>query len=656
MKDLFFIITISIFTLTNLTAQTDNYSKELQNFWDISKLSIYRNGDIEQLSSYDRTGGNDDGFSGKYSTIRKDKEGWVIVDLKGPGVINRIWTPTPEIDTLNFYFYSEKEPRISIPFKDLFSGKIKPFLAPLCGTDIGGYYCYLPIPYEKSLKIVYKGKVMRFHQIQFRSLNENEKMKSFTSDVLEKYKADFAKIERAWGKKMTPLVNYAGKLQSKVITISLKNGIEQNIFQDTKGGRIVGIELGAGSALIQAYRKIMFIANWDNEQKNALELPLHDFFGFAFGKTAMQSMLLGSNQTKLYSYLPMPYDNSANLKLKYDKSNSSDPDEILISGTIFYTEEKRDSNNEGKLYVQSRRVYNGASAVPHTIADIRGKGHFVGTILIAQGLEDGHTLFFECDDVATIDGKMKLHGTGSEDYFNGGYYAIMDKWDRGVSLPIHGSLACDQMTSRTGGFRFYLTDKLNFEKSFNLTIEHQPEDKLNVLTDYTSLGLFYADNPQLENTEIRIDDKVTKINHKDKLTPQGMLISLYWLVTAKYDEDAIVFELKQSDSWTTTVDAEAMPIVQINLQTLDEGKYKLYIEYGRTENSGPFSIWQRSKQISDWLPTDIEATPKNKSKTVYVGDIEITEELKTITLRKRIKDNASVRIYNFLFEKIPNTK
>ena len=46
-------------------------------------------------SSYDRTDGNDDGFSGKYSFVRKDPEGLVLADLKGPGVIYRVWTPTP---------------------------------------------------------------------------------------------------------------------------------------------------------------------------------------------------------------------------------------------------------------------------------------------------------------------------------------------------------------------------------------------------------------------------------------------------------------------------------------------------------------------------------------------------------------------------------
>lgn len=193
---------------------------------------------------------------------------------------------------------------------------------------------------------------------------------------------------------------------------------------------------------------------------------------------------------------------------------------------------------------------------------------------------------------------------------------------------------------------------MNFDKSFSLTIEHQPEDSVNVKTDYTSVGLFYGEMPQFENTELRIDDKVTKIPHLDKLTPQGMSISLYWLATANYDGEAIVFSLKKSDSWTTTVDMEAMPVVQVSLAGLDNGRYKLFIEYGKTENGSPFSIWQRSKQISDWIPTDIETTPANQGKTLYVGDINITEELNTITLRKKINNDATVRVYKFLFEKI----
>ncbi|HTF20284.1 MAG TPA: glycoside hydrolase family 172 protein [Chryseolinea sp.] len=633
---------------TDTWAQQDFYEQELLNLSDISKLSRYRVGEMDQLSSYDRTGGNDDGFSGKYSYVRKEADGLVLADLKGPGVINRIWTPTPTTDTIKFYFDGETRPRISIPFIELFTGNTFPFLAPLSGNQIGGYYCYLPIPYEKSLKVVYAGKDLRFHQTQYRTLRKEDQVKSYSAELVRSHQSQHDRVAAVWTKKRSPLEAYGNQLKTKKISLSLRSGVEESLLSLSSGGRVVGVELAAGS-LAQAYRKVMLTARWDNESKYALDLPLHDFFGFAFGKPAMQSILLGSNTEKLYSYLPMPFDQSAEINVKYEKGKTG-ADELLITGTIYYTEEKRSPANEGKLYVQSRRQYNIPSGTPHLISEIKGRGHYVGTILMSQGLEEGHTWFFEGDDRATIDGKLKLHGTGSEDYFNGGWYAVMDRWDRGLSLPIHGSLDYNQMSSRTGGYRFYLTDKLNFIESFQLTIEHQPDTKNNVKSDYTSVALFYSDRPQFEDTPILIDDKVEKVPHRDKLTAQGMVYSLYWLANAGYEDPSIVFSMKKSDKWFAQIDPEAVPMVQIYLNGLDIGRYKLYVEYGRREDSRPFSVWQRSTQVSDWIGSETEF-PAKGGKTEYAGEIEITDEVKTITLRKKAGDTA-VQIFSLQFEKV----
>ncbi len=94
--------------------------------------------EVWQVSSYDTTGGNDDGFSGKYSYIRKENGNLVIAEFDGPGMIHRIQTPTPTTDTIEFYFDQELKPRISLPFIDLFSGKAYPFLRPVVGNEVGG--------------------------------------------------------------------------------------------------------------------------------------------------------------------------------------------------------------------------------------------------------------------------------------------------------------------------------------------------------------------------------------------------------------------------------------------------------------------------------------------------------------------------------------
>src|SRR5690242_9738939 len=69
---------------------------ELRQLHDFSLLPQYRDDTkLYQISSYDTTGGNNDGFSGTYSFVRKEGNFHVLADLKGPGVVNRIATPTP---------------------------------------------------------------------------------------------------------------------------------------------------------------------------------------------------------------------------------------------------------------------------------------------------------------------------------------------------------------------------------------------------------------------------------------------------------------------------------------------------------------------------------------------------------------------------------
>ena len=46
---------------------------------------------MASFSSYDRTGGNNDGFSGAYSKLREEDGNSVIAEMNGPGCIYRLW-------------------------------------------------------------------------------------------------------------------------------------------------------------------------------------------------------------------------------------------------------------------------------------------------------------------------------------------------------------------------------------------------------------------------------------------------------------------------------------------------------------------------------------------------------------------------------------
>ena len=62
------------------------WTDELELLKRVDKLPEYRTGSyVEQFSSYDRTGGNDDGFAGTYSFLRKEGDKLVIAEMEGPG-------------------------------------------------------------------------------------------------------------------------------------------------------------------------------------------------------------------------------------------------------------------------------------------------------------------------------------------------------------------------------------------------------------------------------------------------------------------------------------------------------------------------------------------------------------------------------------------
>src|SRR5215472_9095188 len=162
---------------------------------------------VGMVSSYDRTGGNDDGFSGKYSFIRKEPEGLVIADLEGPGIIYRIHTPTPSDDIIEFYFDGESTPRIHMKFAEMFDGIHAPFLSPLVGNGVGGHYSYAPLAYQRSCKVVIKAEKFHFYQINYAQYPKGFKIPTYqnpVSKIFLQQVEEVKKLFRLTGSDITP--------------------------------------------------------------------------------------------------------------------------------------------------------------------------------------------------------------------------------------------------------------------------------------------------------------------------------------------------------------------------------------------------------------------------------------------------------------------
>jgi hypothetical protein len=650
MKKLIFrLILFAIFFCHHLLSFAD-YKDEILKLTRIDLLPQFQENILsKQVSSYDTTGGNDDGFSGKYSFIREENGNQVIAELKGPGIIHRIWTPTPKDDTIQFFFDGETNPRIEMKFIDLFSGEKYPFERPVVGNEIGGYYCYLPIPFEKSCKIVFKGK-MQFIQIQYSETASGRIDKSFpkqfSNGEIEALKTALSFWSKYGSNILDAIPNYGEEIKTSLKSINIKPGETKNVFRMKNGGRITGIEITPKVQLNTQFKDLILKANWDNEKVAAINSPLIDFFGYAFGEPSVKSLLTGVREGVHYNYFPMPFDKNATLELQFLQDEFNNLTEIPVDVKIYYSKTKR-SDNEGKFYAEWRRE-KPETGKPYRILKKEGRGHHVGTILQSQALNSGMTIFFEGDDKCYIDGELRLHGTGSEDYFNGGWYALPDRWDQGFSLPVHGSLTYSIPLARTGGFRFLTTDKLSFEENFLLTIEHGPENN-NIPVDYISVAFYYSDTPP-ESNKLPQREMLRKIE-----TPQTLE---YWLqmlpVKALSHNATLTHGIHEDEVTERNYDVYRLEVrpngfVKVELEVPANGKYKLYMSYFKAPESGIFDVNQRQVPVKQEM--NGYAATSNFIEKEYIGDISIEKGTNTITFM--LKGNPKNQELNtFLLHRI----
>ncbi len=451
-------------------------------------LPVLRNVALGGESSYDRTGGNDDGFSGKYSFLRKEGDTLVIADLKGPGILRRISTPTPTDLPLEFTFDGEAEPRLRAPFRDLFLGKVPGLPAPLVGFGVGGFYSYVPMAYAKSLKIAYRGPLMNFYHIGYVALPEGVPVATWTPDDSPELKAAcdlIAQTGKDIAERMTPP---GAHIQRMAVKRSLAPGKTVRLFDARRGGRVVGLRICPASAIAGKDRAVLLRITFDGAREPAVLCPAGDFFGASWGDPAMRSLVMGTDGDTSYCFLPMPYDRSARIELVSERTSGAP---IPIEAEIAYADAPR-QDDEGRFYAVWRRENPTTDGVPFTFVKTEGHGHVVGVALQAQGMEPGATPFFEGDEQAIVDGKLAIHGTGSEDFFNGGWYDVPGRWDRRTSLPLSGCLDYQKHLGRSAGYRFMLPDPWVYRRSIELNIEHAPE-KNNLPTDYVAVTYLYSD-------------------------------------------------------------------------------------------------------------------------------------------------------------------
>ncbi len=443
------------------------------------------------VSSYDPTGDNDDGFSGKHSFIRKEEGGLVIADLEGPGVITRFHMSKPTDGILQFYFDGETSPRIRMALAEVFAGAHTPFLAPLVGTEAGGRYSYVPLAFQRSCKIVVQTEIVHFFQINYARYPQDTQIATYEdppSAAFLRYVNEIRRILRSAGSDISShLVPKAVRIETQTCRQTLMPGQSVTLFDATRPGRIVGLKLSPAAAFAGQERDILIRMYWNGDKTPAVACPIGDFFGYSFGEPAVRSLLLGTSAGVNYVYLPMPFERSARIELVSEQASGPG---IEVQADVALAPLGK-AADEGRFYAHWHRENPTREGEPYTFLKTTGQGHVVGLILQAQGLEAGQTGFFEGDDLAIIDGQSVARGTGSEETFNGGWYDVPGRWENRVSLPLTGCLEYKKYLGRTGGYRWMIADAYSYKESIDFTIEHGPAGN-KIPTDYTSVTYFYS--------------------------------------------------------------------------------------------------------------------------------------------------------------------
>ncbi len=231
-------------------------------------------------------------------------------------------------------------------------------------------------------------------------------------------------------------------------------------------------------------RRIALKMYWDGEEFPSVAVPLGDFFGNGFEKTHFTSLPTGVSSGGFYCYLPMPFTSGARIVAENGTGQ-------VVDAFYFNASVERGSDVPrpvATFHAQWRRDSRTTSSGPFKIVEAEGAGHLVGISLNAEGYDDSYW-YLEGDESFWVDGEFRGQGTGTEDYFNGGWYFQ----DGPFAAPYHGVVFMEPERGRVAAYRWHLPDPVRFRDSIRVELEHGHGNE--VLADLATVAFWYQTEP-----------------------------------------------------------------------------------------------------------------------------------------------------------------
>jgi hypothetical protein len=231
-------------------------------------------------------------------------------------------------------------------------------------------------------------------------------------------------------------------------------------------------------------RRLALAMSWDDEATPSVAVPLGDFFGNGFDKRHYTAVPMGVSSGGFYSYLPMPFRTHARIVVHNGTGRPVD----AFYYQIDLERVRRLPRQVQTLHALWHRDPRTEAPAPHRVLDAHGRGTFVGLSLNAESYDN--TLgFLEGDETWVVDGTFRGQGTGTEDYFNSGWY-----FDQGsYAAPFHGLVVKDERRGRIAAYRWHLPDPVAFRESLRVELEHGHGNT--AVADYATVAYWYQVEP-----------------------------------------------------------------------------------------------------------------------------------------------------------------
>jgi len=433
-----------------------------------------------QWSSYDRRSRYKDGAYVDWAAngdgtgcIRKEGDRIVMAEMEGPGCIWRIWSARAEKGHVKVYLDGAEAPAIDLPFDDYFNGKQKPFVyESLVHTTARGRNNYVPIPYQRSCKIVAEKGWGRYFQFVYETFPKGTRVPTFSMALSGEEAAALAAANKAMtdGLGHDPAGRRDGE-ETLTKTVAVAAGASA-VVADLAGPRaITAIRVdntfGDGSeTAVAALRELAVHITWDGAAKPAVWVPLVDLFGTAPNANRYKSLPLGVTERALYCLWYMPFATSAKIEVANDG-------EAARGATFRVTHAPlvRPIGDLGRFHAKWHRDAflpedPARRAIDWTLLTTRGRGRFCGVMLHVWNPRGGW--WGEGDEKFFVDGEHfpSTIGTGSEDYF--GYAWCCPELFQNA---YHNQTISNGNKGHVSVNRWHVADNIPFQTSFEGAIE-----------------------------------------------------------------------------------------------------------------------------------------------------------------------------------------